>query len=288
MKVEERSTTRTVTHPQRGEITQTKVTRKVTYTEKQVKRVLHTRDVAPQRLGPRRPRRRLRPPRSHGCRHRPQPRVGASGHETLPSPKPRKTMRSLPWRRTSRGSDDFEEATSSGGVPTSYAAFISYYWLEAGSDARFLQGALAAAFRQPVFLDATDADELRAILTDGVGRSDAVVALQTKRYLQRPWCLAELYVATRSARPIVPVVVDGRGYDFAEAKKFLSDLPAELEKANPGGVAELEAQPRGSSRRPPPPRWRRAARDAAQHHLGAVRPRGHRQPGRRRRPRDRR
>ena len=31
-------------------------------------------------------------------------------------------------------------------------------------------------------------------------------------------------------------------YDFAEAKKFLSDLPAELEKANPGGVAELEAQ----------------------------------------------
>ena len=111
----------------------------------------------------------------------------------------------------------------------SYAAFISYYRLEAGSDARFL-GALAAAFRQPVFLDATDADELRAILTDGVGRSDAVVALQTKRYLQRPWCLAELYVATRSARPIVPVVVDGRGYDFAEAKKFLSDLPAGSEE----------------------------------------------------------
>ena len=52
-------------------------------------------------------------------------------------------------------------------MPTSYAAFISYYRLEAGSDARFLQGALAAAFRQPVFLDATDADELRAILTDG-------------------------------------------------------------------------------------------------------------------------
>ena len=197
-------------------------------------------------------------------------------------------MRSLPWRRTSRGSDDFEEATSSGGVPTSYAAFISYYRLEAGSDARFLQGALAAAFRQPVFLDATDADELRAILTDGVGRSDAVVALQTKRYLQRPWCLAERHQRRDArARRSSPSSSTADGYDFAEAKKFLSDLPAELEKANPGGVAELEAQrivARAAAHRRRG--GRRAARDAA--NIISVPFEGHRQPGRRRRPRDRR
>ena len=126
VKVEERSTTRTVTHPQRGEITQTKVTRKVTYTEKQVKRVLHTRVMW----------------HPNGSDHAVLAdasdlldRMGAvtgrslewvrPGHETLPSPKPRKTIRSLPWRRTSRGSDDFEEATSSGGVPTAVAAIIS-------------------------------------------------------------------------------------------------------------------------------------------------------------------
>ena len=38
------------------------------------------------------------------------------------------------------------------------------------------------------------------------------------------------------------MILDGRGYGFVEAKRLLSDLPAELEKVSPGGVAELEAQ----------------------------------------------
>ena len=66
-----------------------------------------------------------------------------------------------------------------------HALFISYFREEAGCDARYLQAAPAARLNQSVFLDASDADHLDGIITDGVERSAAVLLVQTKVRTQR-------------------------------------------------------------------------------------------------------
>ena len=126
-----------------------------------------------------------------------------------------------------------------------YAAFISYYRAEAGADARRLQTALEGQLGSPVFLDVAAADRIDEILTRGVARSGALILLQTQGVLTRPWCLLELFWAIRCQIPIVPIFLRGDGYDYEEARKLLNDLPAELEKKNPGAVKELEERLEG-------------------------------------------
>ena len=137
----------------------------------------------------------------------------------------------------------------------SYALFISYYRDEAKSDARLLHNQLEILLGRPVFIDASyakdvsegvNADEIRAILESGLGRSEAVVLLQTEGCLTRPWVLLELYVAAKLNIPIIPVSLANKGYDFKAATAFVDNLKVELEKANPGAVAAIQAYLDGS------------------------------------------
>ena len=132
--------------------------------------------------------------------------------------------------------------------PQSYAAFVSYFRAEAGADARLLHNQIEILMGRPAFLDASyakdvsggvDADEIRNILEKGLGRSEAVVLLQTKECLTRPWVLLELYTASKLRIPVIPVALAGKGYDFKQAKSFLDNLETELEVANPGAVKAI-------------------------------------------------
>lgn len=76
-------------------------------------------------------------------------------------------------------------------------------------------------------------------MTEGVANSACLLLVQTKSVLTRPWCLLEIFEAVRLSIPIVTVLIDGGGYDFAEAAHFLQNLEAELELANPGALKEL-------------------------------------------------
>mmetsp|Transcript_24660 Transcript_24660/g.53839 ORF Transcript_24660/g.53839 Transcript_24660/m.53839 type:complete len:1090 (+) Transcript_24660:80-3349(+) len=124
-------------------------------------------------------------------------------------------------------------------APRSFAFFISYYRTESAGDARFLQGQLSRFVRRPVFLDATDADDIGDILTLGLRRSDALIFLQTENILSRPWCLLELYMATHLSLPILMLNIEGKGYDYEKARRFLNNLQQSLEETNPGAYEEL-------------------------------------------------
>eukprot|EP00966_Prymnesium_polylepis_P027704 640558-Prymnesium_polylepis.1 len=125
-----------------------------------------------------------------------------------------------------------------------YAAFISYHRAEAGSDARFLQGRLHELLGRPAFTDAdaTANEDEHGILVNGVKCSEALVLLQTASVLTSPWVLLEICVAVKNNIPLVPVLVTGRGYDYDTAREILRDLPNELERRNPGSLAQLTQQ----------------------------------------------
>lgn len=125
------------------------------------------------------------------------------------------------------------------GVPT-YFMFISYYREEAGCDARLLQLLLQKRLKHKrVYLDSTDADDIRKILSAGVACSDTLLFVQTSGVLTRPWCLLEVYTALRNNVPVLPLVIEGSGYDFGQARDFLENLEPRLEAANPGAFAQL-------------------------------------------------
>lgn len=121
-----------------------------------------------------------------------------------------------------------------------YGLFISYCRQEAAAHARLLHALLEKESGRPAFLDATDAFDLDQILREGVARSRAVVLVQTRSTLQRPWCLIELYAALMLRKPIVCIAVKGGGYDFGENKAFLSALATELQRTAPCAFAELQ------------------------------------------------
>jgi len=138
-----------------------------------------------------------------------------------------------------------------------YRFFISYYRDEAGSDARLLQTRLQDLAGSRVFLDASsardvsggvNADEIRSIIEEGLGRSDVLVFLQTKSCLTRPWVLLELYVACIKNIPIIPVRLADGGYDYGDAAAFLADLGTSLQNANPGAVEAIETYLGGHGR----------------------------------------
>lgn len=126
-----------------------------------------------------------------------------------------------------------------------FEVFISYYRHEAGLDARLLHSALEHRLGKPCFLDASCAsallgqglDEIKSIITSGIKRSRALVLLQTKNVLSRPFVLLEVYTAITLGLPIVPVVITeeghpGAGYDFERSKEFLRNLADEIEQVN--------------------------------------------------------
>jgi hypothetical protein len=133
-----------------------------------------------------------------------------------------------------------------------YAIFISYYRAEAGLDARSLHTALEKRLGLPCFLDASCAasviggqglGEISAIVTAGVQHSEALVLVQTRSVLSRPFVLLEVYTALKLGLPIFTLKIDavghpGVGYDYEGAKAFLASLRDGLARENPG-AAEL-------------------------------------------------
>ena len=65
-------------------------------------------------------------------------------------------------------------------------------------------------------------------------KSGSLILLQTKGVLTRPWCLLEVYWATRCRIPIVPVFLSNGGYDYEASRRLLADLRTGLASLNPG------------------------------------------------------
>ena len=67
-----------------------------------------------------------------------------------------------------------------------------------------------------------------------------LVLFQSRKVLERPWCLLELYTAVMEGVPIVALNCAGKGYDFAKAADFLLHLETKLSKLDPSAVQLLK------------------------------------------------
>lgn len=102
-----------------------------------------------------------------------------------------------------------------------FAAFLSHYKVEAGSDARYLCDKLQKMLGDvPVFIDSNDLADLHD-LTTAVGNSEVLVLLATRHVLQRPWVLLELYEAVRIGIPVVTLATEGHQYNPDDARDWL-------------------------------------------------------------------
>ena len=59
--------------------------------------------------------------------------------------------------------------------------------------------------------------------------TEAMVVLLTKQVLHEPAALMEVYDAVQQAKPIVPICIFGRGYNFKEAQVHLSELETRMD-----------------------------------------------------------
>ena len=115
-----------------------------------------------------------------------------------------------------------------------YAAFLSHHKASCAMEARFLKDKLQMQLPgSEIFLDSDDLKDLRTLL-ESVRDSSALVVLQSAEILYRPWCLLEMYAAIESGVPVVALNCQGKGYDFAQASQFLTNLDTQLEQKTPG------------------------------------------------------
>ena len=115
-------------------------------------------------------------------------------------------------------------------------AVIAFHSQEAISEARVLQSALSRRCHQRVTLHERS-------LPSSAADADALVLLLTRSTLYSADCLTAAAQALFSARPIVPVLLTGRGYEFASNQRLLQDLRAGLPAEE---VAALERQLEGA------------------------------------------
>lgn len=76
---------------------------------------------------------------------------------------------------------------------------------------------------------------------DAVATSKAFVLLLTAETLHRPWILLQAFEAILAQTPFICVRVEGGGYEFQVAQRFLSNLSSSLDRILPGEC--LEAAP---------------------------------------------
>ena len=129
-----------------------------------------------------------------------------------------------------------------------FAAFLSHYKLECGTEARLVQQTLKPIFEESpiegssneVFLDSDDLSDLRKLLLHVV-QTKVLVLLQSKGVLTRPWVIMELHTAITNDVPIVALNIqkDSCPYDYAEASEFLLHFDQDIEVANPGAAQLL-------------------------------------------------
>jgi hypothetical protein len=124
-----------------------------------------------------------------------------------------------------------------------YAFFLSHYKAEAGVVATLLYQILtyeAGLGKNDVFLDTEALKDLHT-LKQKVQNSDVIIAILTKGYLTRPWCLIELYEAIIANVEIKPIYIVNGGYNFDDMIAFLTSnqLEEDFEKLNPGAYRTL-------------------------------------------------
>ena len=106
-----------------------------------------------------------------------------------------------------------------------YACFLSHYKMEAASEARYLKDLLQRMLDVDVFLDSEDLVDLRDLFDSGVHRSDVLVVLCTQHIALRPWCLCEILEASRGHVPVMPILLEGKGF----SRELLEEQMANLE-----------------------------------------------------------
>ena len=62
---------------------------------------------------------------------------------------------------------------------------------------------------------------------------------QSRKVLERPWCILELYTAVMEGVPIVALNCTGKGYDFGKAADLLLHLETKLAALNPSAIQVL-------------------------------------------------
>ena len=77
-----------------------------------------------------------------------------------------------------------------------------------------------------VFLDVDQRFlDLRSLMRKA-STAKVLVVILTAKIFERPWCCAEVWAACNANVPIVPVLVEGAGFDHARAHKYLTHLDA--------------------------------------------------------------
>ncbi len=127
-----------------------------------------------------------------------------------------------------------------------YIAFLTHCKAEAGSVARNMKAIMRHMLpdfdgRHACYLDSDNLSDLFQLFREGVSRSEVVMVLATANTFTRPWCLAEIYCASKLAIPVVLVTVDNGGFDADRTRALLQadDFRERLEAANPGGYKDL-------------------------------------------------
>ena len=133
-------------------------------------------------------------------------------------------------------------------TPRRFAAFLSHYKLECGTEARLVQlqlkpivqaNPIVAGGSTDIFLDSDDLSDLRLLLSH-VKETQVLVLLQSKGVLTRPWVIIELHTALTHGIPIVALNVQNHApYDYAAASEFLLNFDKDIELANPGAAQLL-------------------------------------------------
>ena len=118
--------------------------------------------------------------------------------------------------------------------------FVCHHRSNAFLHARSLQTWITTALREAAFVNGDQTDDLSAIMAE-VARSKALLLVLTEGCLLRPWVLLEAFWACVHDVPLVPLFVEGGGYDYATARQTLGTLRACLDEHSPGAVEVIDA-----------------------------------------------
>ncbi|KAL1523059.1 hypothetical protein AB1Y20_018019 [Prymnesium parvum] len=111
-----------------------------------------------------------------------------------------------------------------------YACFLSHNKMEAASDCRYLHDVLAKMMQSRVYLDCSDLNDLRTLLSKGVVQSDCILVIATEAYLTRAWCLLEVLHAARFEIPVVVVGLAGKTWNVPKMRDFVNNMESRLSR----------------------------------------------------------
>ena len=109
---------------------------------------------------------------------------------------------------------------------------------ESETAARQLEAALIAA-RTNISTHVDVASDDVALTAGPLQLSNALVLLLSEHVLAQPRCLLQIYLARRARLPIIPVEIEGAGYQFTETKRFLQRLEKGLPATSRAHLASL-------------------------------------------------